>query len=355
MANGNTTNSKERFSNIFIMALLLAVLYICYLLFKPFLFEIAIAAILVSIFYPLYLKVLFWTRGRLILSSLAVCLLTFLILVIPFTFFLYYLANEAISLYASLSASGTSNAISQFFTSNIWEQFNIQARELIDVQKFLMDSLTLARGYVITGATALITGISNFVISLLIVFFTMFFLFIEGRHLLRRLMELTPLSNKYDKLIWMKFRDVSYTTVVASFIVAFSQALVAAIGFTVAGLSPLLAAVLIFMFSFLPYVGTVVIWLPAAIYLLVIGHLWQGIFLLIWGGLVISLVDNFVRPMLLQGKTQVHPMIIFFSIFGGITLMGFWGVVFGPLIVALAFTVLHIYELQYGNILEKHN
>ncbi|MCX6744599.1 MAG: AI-2E family transporter, partial [Candidatus Parcubacteria bacterium] len=60
-----------------------------------------------------------------------------------------------------------------------------------------------------------------------------------------------------------------------------------------------------------------------------------------------------VRPILIQGKAQVHPMIIFFSIVGGITLMGFWGVVFGPLIVALAFTILHIYELQYSNILEK--
>jgi predicted PurR-regulated permease PerM len=136
-------------------------------------------------------------------------------------------------------------------------------------------------------------------------------------------------------------------------VVAFAQSLVGTIGFMIVGLPALLAAVLIFIFSFLPYVGTVIIWLPAAIYLLVTGQIWQGVFMLIWGAFAISLVDNFVRPLLIQGKAQVHPMIIFFSIFGGITLFGFWGVIFGPLIVALTFTILHIYELQYSNALEK--
>jgi predicted PurR-regulated permease PerM len=215
-----------------------------------------------------------------------------------------------------------------------------------------MDTLSLTQGFIISGATALITGVSNFIISLLLVFFTMFFLFIEGRSLLRRVMELTPLSNKYDKLIWIKFRDVSYTTIVASFATAFAQTIVAVIGFVIVGLPALLAGVLIFIFSFVPYVGTVVVWLPAAIYLFAIGKIWQGIFMLIWGGLVISLIDNFVRPILIKSKAQVHPMILFFSIFGGIIVMGFWGVIFGPLIVALAFTILHIYELEYFSVLE---
>lgn len=353
MPNGKNVLNKENFSNIFLIAVILFSLWLCYLLIKPFLYQIIIAGILVSIFYPVYLKVLFWTRGRLALSSLIVCLLIFLLLIIPFSLFLYYLANEAIALYASLASYGAGNAIYQFFNSNFWQNVNVKAKDLIDVQKFLMDSVTFARGYIISGATSLITGVTNFVISLVIVFFTMFFMFIEGRTLLRRLMQLTPLSNRYDKLIWMKFRDVSYTTIVASFITAFAQAFVGAVGFLIVGLSPLLAGVLIFIFSFLPYVGTVIVWLPAAIYLFVIGKIWQGIFMVIWGVLVISLIDNFIRPILIKGKAQVHPMIIFFSIFGGISLLGIWGVIFGPLVIALASTVLHIYELQYSDVLEN--
>jgi predicted PurR-regulated permease PerM len=353
MINSKPIISKETFSNFFLIAILCGVLYLCYLLFVPFIYEILIAGILVTIFYPVYLKIVYWTRGRMILSSVIICLLIFLILIIPFTFFLYYLANEALNLYSSLSATGTSNAVYQFFNYQVWQDINVKTNELVDVQKMLIDAFAFAQGYVIGGATALITGVTNFVISLLLVFFTMFFLFIEGNRLLKRLMQLTPLSNKYDKLIWIKFRDVSYTTIVASFAVALVQSLVGTIGFMIVGLPALLAAVLIFIFSFLPYVGTIVIWLPAAIYLLVTGQIWQGIFMLIWGAFGISLVDNFIRPLLIQGKAQVHPMIIFFSIFGGITLMGFWGVIFGPLIVALAFTILHIYELQYREVLDK--
>jgi predicted PurR-regulated permease PerM len=353
MANGTNKISKENFSNIFLLVILLGILYLCYLLFRPFLYEITIAGILVTIFYPIYLKFVFWTRGRMFFSSLILCLLILLVLIIPFTFFLYYLASEALSLYASLTNNGASNAITQFFSSAVWKDLNIQAKELFDVQKFLMDTLTFARGFVISGATAVVTGITNFVISILLVFFCMFFLFIEGKRLMQRLMQLTPLSNKYDKLIWMKFRDVSYTTVVASFVTAFAQSMVGAIGFTVVGLPPLLAAVLIFIFAFLPYIGTVIIWLPAAIYLLIIGQTWQGVFMLIWGACGISLVDNIIRPLLIKNKAQVHPMIIFLAILGGIGLMGFWGVIFGPLIVALAFTILHIYELQYSNVLDK--
>lgn len=353
MANGKIVTPQERFSNVFLIVILLGILYLCYLLFRPFIYEIVIAGILVTIFYPVYLKIVYWTRGRLVFSSLVLCLFILLILIIPFTFFLYYLANEAIALYASLTNNGAGNAITQFFSSDVWRNFKFQAKELVDVQKFLMDSLTFVRGYVISGASAVITGVTSLIISILLVFFCMFFLFIEGRSLLARLMQLTPLSNKYDKLIWMKFRDVSYTTVVASFIVAFAQATVGAIGFWIAGLPVLLGAMLIFFFSFMPYIGTVVAWLPAAIYLLIIGQTWQGVFLLIWGCFGISLVDNIVRPILIKGKAQVHPMIIFLAILGGISLMGFWGVVFGPLIVALAFTILHIYELQYREALDK--
>ncbi|MCX6740681.1 MAG: AI-2E family transporter [Candidatus Parcubacteria bacterium] len=353
MLNGKAAISKESFSNIFLLVILGGILYLCYLLLRPFLYEIIIAGVLVTIFYQAYLKIVFWTRGQLILSSFIICLLIFLILIIPFSFFLYYLSYEALNLYSSLTTNGAGEAINQFFNSKLWQEINFKTSALVDMQKFLIDIVSFSKSYVLSGASALITGLTNFIISLIVVFFTMFFLFIEGRTLLRRIMQLTPLSNKYDKLIWIKFHDVSYTTIVASFATAFAQAAVGAVGFLIVGLPPLLAAVLIFIFSFVPYIGTVIVWLPACIYLLAIGHIWQGAFMFIWGALVISLIDNVIRPILIKNKAQVHPMIIFFAIFGGISMMGFWGVIFGPLIVALTITILHIYEMQYSNYLEK--
>lgn len=348
----NSSLEHKKFSNIFLMVILLGILYLSYVLFKPFVKEIVISGVLVAIFYPVYMKLLLWTRGRTSLSAIIVCLLVFLIVIVPFSYFLFYIAQQAIKAYGSINFNFNGPVV-EFFDAQIWQKLNLIDKGVFDFQQFALDSLATAKSWVISAASSLVKGTTQFFVSLLIVLFTMFFLFRDGREFLARVMKLTPLSNKYDKLIWMKFRDVSYSTMVATFITSFVQSVVAALGFIVVGLPGLLAAILTFVFSFLPYVGTAFVWLPASIYLIITGKTFQGIFLFVWGLLVISLIDNLLRPYLIKGKAQVHPLIIFFSIFGGIIVMGIWGIVFGPLIVALAFTILHIYELEYSKVLDR--
>jgi len=99
--------------------------------------------------------------------------------------------------------------------------------------------------------------------------------------------------------------------------------------------------------SLLPYIGAGFVWFPAGIYLLFIGKIWQGVFLLIWGIFAVSMIDNVVRAYIIKGKAQIHPILIILSILGGISLFGFWGVFLGPLIISIAITVFHIYELEY--------
>ncbi len=348
----NNVAAKKDFSNIFLIVILIGILYFCYLLFKPFLTEIIIAAILVTIFYPAYLKIVYWTKGKITLSSLIICILILLIIIVPFTCFVFYLAQQSLALYASISP-GINNGLLSYLDVQVWQKLDFIEKDIFDVQQFVIDSISTIRGYVLAAASSVVRGTGQFFTSLLLVIFTMFFLFRDGRSLLRRLMHLTPLSNKYDKLIWMKFRDVSYTTIVATFATSLAQAITGAIGFMVVGLPGLLAGVLIFVFSFLPYIGTAFVWLPAAIYLLIIGKVWQAIFIFLWGLIIISLIDNLLRPYLIKDKAQVHPLIIFFSIFGGIVVLGVWGIIFGPLIVALAVTFLHIYELEFSKVLER--
>ena len=341
------------FSDIFILVILIGILYFCYLLFKPFITEIIIAGVLVAIFYPAFLKIVYWTRGRLYLSSFIICFLILLVIIVPFTYFIFYLAQQVLNLYGNYS-SGLIQAILNFSDAQIWNNLNLFNKEVFNFQEFIIDSISQSQRYIIPGASSILRSASEFFVSLVIVFITMFFLFLDGRALLKRVMQLTPLSNKYDKLIWMKFRDVSYSSIVATFITSFVQAVTAMIAFFIVGIPVFIAGVLIFLFSFVPYIGTAFVWLPIGLYLLIVGEVWQGIFILLWGGIIISLVDNFLRPYLIKNKAKVHPMIIFFSIFGGLVLFGIWGVVFGPLIVSLALTLLHIYELEYSRVLERY-
>lgn len=344
-------NNKVVFSNIFLLALLAAVVYFSFLIFQPFLQDIIIAGILVTIFYPAYLKLLFWTKGRVSLSAFIMCILVLLIVIVPFSYFIYYLASQIINLYANLSING---GLVDFIDVQIWQKLNLLIdKDVFDVQKFIIDSLISFKAYIIPGATTVVKGTTNFFTSLLIILFTMFFMFCDGRVMLARIMQLTPLSNKYDKLIWQKFRNVSYSAIVATFVTSFAQAITGAFAFLLVGLPALLGGILIFFFSILPYVGAAMIWLPAGIYLIIVGKVGAGIFVLVWGSIVVSLIDNVLRPYLMKEKTEVHPLIIFFSIIGGIMLMGFWGIIFGPLIISLAFTILHIYELEYADVLER--
>ena len=343
---------REKFSNIFLLVILLGLMYFCYLILSPFLKEIIVAGILVTIFYPVYLRVIFLLRGHMSLAALLMCLLILAIIIAPISYFIFYLAQKALVLYTILSPQLNGNLVHALGLEPL-AKMKIFNNNYFNLSDFLLDAVMFLKTYIISGATVLIKSTTGFVVSLFLVVFTMFFLFRDGRSLLTKIMQLTPLSNKYDKLIWIKFRDVSFTTIVATFITAFIQAIIGAIGFLIVGLPALMAGILIFICAFFPYIGSAFVWIPAAIYLLISGHIWQGIFMLIWGSCVVSLIDNLIRPYLIKNKAQVHPLIIFFSILGGIILFGFWGIIFGPLVVAITFTFLHIYELEYSDVLER--
>jgi predicted PurR-regulated permease PerM len=172
--------------------------------------------------------------------------------------------------------------------------------------------------------------------------------------MLEKLMYWTPLPDKYDHLIFRKFKDVSYTVFLSTFAVAAAQAALCAIAFSIVGLPAFFPAIATALLSMIPFFGAYLVWIPASIYLLLTGQIWQGIFMIIWGAGLISTIDNVIRMYMIKGKAQVHPLFVLFSVLGGITVFGFWGVVIGPLIISLTVTVLNIYdEIEYKKILSK--
>ena len=96
-----------------------------------------------------------------------------------------------------------------------------------------------------------------------------------------------------------------------------------------------------------------IFYVPVGLYYLAIGKIWQGVFVLLWGLLIIGTIDNVIRTYMIKGKVAVNPIFAFFSILGGIALFGFWGMILGPLIVALAVTIFHIYEIEFADSLER--
>ncbi|MFW5888555.1 MAG: AI-2E family transporter [Patescibacteria group bacterium] len=346
------TNQKGFISKVFLVALLIGVLYVSFLLFEPFLVEILTAAMLASIFYRPYKWMARKIGDRRKIASLAMCILVSLLVIVPAINILIIAGQKSISAYNDFSQYLNQEGlefISESYVVDKLEFLNIQD---LGVKGFLTDVAKKASNWMVDGATSAAKGTTNFFISLVVIIFTMFFFFVDGERMLKRLMRWVPMPDSYVLEIFNKFRDVSYSSVVATFVTAVAQGLIGALGFIIVGVPAFFAGILIGFLSLLPYVGSGFVWGPVAVYLLITGRIWEGIFLLVWGTAIVSVVDNLIRAYTISGKSQVHPIFIIFSILGGISLFGFWGVIIGPLVISLAVTVLHLYEKEYKEVLE---
>ncbi|HOD87062.1 MAG: putative inner membrane protein [Parcubacteria group bacterium ADurb.Bin115] len=342
----------------FLLILLGLVLVGCYFIFKPFLTEILVAAILVSIFYTPYLKLIKFLKGRQNLAALLMCFFLVILIIIPTVRLVIYAGQQSATAYAQAINFFNSHSVNGVIqtsalpdkllgTINFSQYYNNDT-----FKNFFLDVFKQLSNWLLSGATMLVKGTTNFIISLFIIIITMFFFFVDGKKMLERFMYLSPLPNVYDREIFQKFRAVSYTTILSTFVTAAAQGLVGAIGFAIVGFPAFLAGMLVALLSLLPYIGSMIFYVPMGVYYLLVGKIWQGIFILLWGMIVISNIDNIIRAYMIKGKAQVNPIFVVFSILGGIALFGFWGVVIGPLIISIAVTIFHIYELEFCNSLD---
>jgi predicted PurR-regulated permease PerM len=345
--------NKTIIPKAFLLLLLIFVTWACYLIFKPFLVEIIAAAILVSIFYTPYEWLANKLKGSNKTAALIMCLLVVLIVIVPIVNLIVYGAQQSVEAYGEVIKYVETNNVDNVIKDNVLARADLFGFNGESFKELIIDVTKGMSNWFASGAASFVKGTTGFVVSLILIVFTMFFFFVDGKKMVEKLMHWTPLSNKYDKEIFKKFRDVSFSTVISTFVTAIAQGLIGAVGFLIVGLPAFLPAVFMAFLSLIPYVGAAIVWLPAGIYLLFMGKIWQGVFMLVWGGVFVSNIDNLIRAYLIQGKAKVHPIFIIFSILGGIALFGFWGVIFGPLIISLAVTILHIYEMEYEEVLEK--
>ena len=347
-------NMSKSLTKPFLLILVLFVLIGCYLVFKPFLTEIFVAIVLVSIFYKPYELLLKVLKGRRNLSALLMCLFLTLVIVVPMVKMFIYAGEKSVIAYSQTVEFFNNHDINDIFKTDTFKNSALSNFDLISFTQnnetfkdTVLNFVKSSSNWLISGATIAVKETTNFVVSMLMIILTMFFFFVDGKKMLQKLMLLSPLPDKYDIEIFQKFRAVSYTTFISTFVTAIAQGVVGAIGFAIVGFPAFLAGVLIAILSLIPYVGSMIFYVPVGIYYLLTGQIWQGIFIFFWGFLIIGTIDNVIRAYMIKGKAEVNPIFVLFAILGGISLFGFWGVVIGPLVIALAASVFHIYQLEF--------
>jgi len=184
--------------------------------------------------------------------------------------------------------------------------------------------------------------------------FVIFFAFRDGNEAMRACFDLLPLDKPFKKRLVDHTRDVIFATVYGNIVIAFIQGGVAMIGFYIFGLqSPVFWGLVTVLAGLVPFVGTAMIWVPAGVGKIVLAMMandslgvWQGVGLLAYGALLISTIDNIVKPKIIGDRARVHPLLIFLGLIGGISAFGFVGAIIGPLAFALLTTFIDVYRRE---------
>jgi predicted PurR-regulated permease PerM len=190
-----------------------------------------------------------------------------------------------------------------------------------------------------------ISTVSEFAFDLVMMLIALFFLLADGHRLADWLRRTMPIGRARTEELIDEFSAVSRAVLGANFITGLAQAFVATIGYYFAHVpQPLFFGLLTLMTSFIPSVGTAMIWLPLTGLLLLLGQPWSALQLAAWSLVLVSTTDNFLRPMLIRGDLHVHGALIFFVMIGGIGVFGVAGLVVGPMVLALFLTMMRFYR-----------
>jgi predicted PurR-regulated permease PerM len=340
-------NYRERGLGFLLLCLALVLLF-GYLVLRPFLNIFLMALVLATITYPIYRRLLGWTKERKSLSAFLSCLFVVFVIIVPCIVLVGMLARESVQIYGWVNDKAQSGALQEGVMQHL---VDLQERflpkldlERIDMGENLTALAGTLSGLLVKWSTNGVKLVTSTVWQFVLMLFALFYFYKDGAAFLHRMMHLMPLPGSLEREIQDKFREVSESAFLGTFLTAAAQGFLGGLGFLIVGLQPLVWGVLMAVLSLIPLVGTFLVWGPAAILLMANGRMGAGIFLVIWGVVVVGLSDNVLRPMLMQGKSQLHPLLIFFSLIGGIMAFGPLGILLGPLAIVLVIAMLRAYE-----------
>jgi predicted PurR-regulated permease PerM len=335
-------SSRERFSQLVFYALVILIGYLTYLVISPFLAPLAWAAVFAVMFYRVHLTLSPRIGpGR---SALAATLMTAVLIVAPAVMLVSVIAREAPQLYdyvqqVSLTAPDR--------IARIWEVVRRRSpTSLPEDPTFLVrEGLQRVLGFLAPRAGAAVADLFATLGSLFVMLFAMFFLLRDGHTLARQVRDLLPVPEGVRDRLMIDTRDLIIASVGAGLLVAAIQGALGGLAFWLLGIdAPVIWGVVMGLCSLIPIVGAALVWVPAALWLLLSNDVARGVILVIVGIFGISMADNILRPILLAGRTTASGLVVFLGILGGAAAFGFIGLVLGPIILVTAGSLLRVFS-----------
>jgi len=323
-------------------------------LIKDFIMPIFWAVVLAIVFNPLQNKYLTIFKNKTI-SSLATLLTIIIILFVPLWVVGGLVIEESLNVYSRFSSETIETSQTSLINKTVavlgyFESYGIKQETIQNKLTSFVQSTSqwLAR-------QALVFGQATFsvVVSFLLMMYILFFLLRDGPKIGKTIMHILPLGDEREQGLFINFARITRSIFKGTLVIAILQGTIGGVLFWIAGIDgALLWAVVMTLLSIIPAIGPALIWLPAGIVLLLTGAMWQGVLVLAGGVIIISVIDNILRPILVGRDVKIPDAIVLISTLGGLTMFGITGFIIGPVIAGFFLSIWKIFEVDYRDELE---
>jgi predicted PurR-regulated permease PerM len=331
----------QQVRNGFFVALFLGALILTFFILKPYLITITIAATVAVIVQPIHRRLLVAFKNREAPAAAATTLATVLLVLIPLTFVAFEVISESAQVYAGLSEDTPSLSLNLLKDVEAAVRRFMPGVSIPPIEQYAGQALR----WLASGIGPLFTGTVNTVIHTLLGCIALYYLLKDGRRFMETFATLSPLTDKDDRQITRRLEKAINSIVRGSLLIALLQGVSTSVGLLIFGVpSAILWGSLATVCALIPSLGTSLVLGPAIIYLFVTGQTWPAIGLLIWAVVAVGLIDNLLGPTLVGKGARIHPLIILFSVLGGLAIFGPAGFLLGPLTISLLYALLDIYR-----------
>ncbi|MEH0155265.1 AI-2E family transporter [Limibacter armeniacum] len=353
------TNNQDKVSKLTLLILLAGISALFFAMIRQFIMTLFIAGLFTALAYPLYSWFKKVTKNREGLASALTLVVIILAILLPLGGLIAIVTAQAIKAGETAIPWIQENA-SHTSQINEWMKDLPYYQEIIpykdEILKKAGDILNAISKLIVDGATNLTKSTAKFAFMLLILVYSMFFLFISGKELIDRILYYLPLKKEEEEVLLEKFTSVTRATIKGTFVIGFLQGALAGIAFAVVGIdSAVFWGALMAVLSAIPGIGAPLIWVPAAIILGINGDWGKAIGLFVFCGAIVGSIDNFLRPILVGKDIKMHELMIFFSTLGGLFMFGPIGFIIGPIIAALFVSLWEIYGEVFKKFLVPNN
>lgn len=297
-----------------------------------FLLPMLMAGMLVVIFGPLHRAIQRRFRGPAWVAAGLTTIAVLVIVLVPVGFLVVRAGSDAITLVRTPDGLRLDPAVLEGLVAT----FNDTTGLKVTPDDVNQELRKLAEEWLGPAVAVAPVKVGKAIVGLVVMIVAFFYFLAEGPRMLAAVTRLVPLDIRYQWQLLQEFEEISRAVVTATLLAAAVQATLAGIGFAVAGLDNVfLLTLLTFVLSMVPLLGAASVWLPASLYLLFfVQNTWAAVGLMAWGLLVVSTLDNVIKPIVLQGQSKLHPLLALLSVLGGVAALGPIGIFVGPIAVA---------------------